>query len=251
MDWLFEFRQILKLALLPPNSLVLGALLGLWWYRRRPWARGLTWACVSLLLVTSTPVVSQWLIGQLEAAYPPVNAASLQGKAGAIVVLGGGQRLGALEDPDLHAPSQETLERLAHAAQLARQLQLPLLVTGGMIAPATVSEAQSMADALKDQFGIPVKWLEKSSFTTHENAALSAPILKNSGVSSIVLVTSASHMLRSVRAFENQGIKVHPAPSGYSATTPVIWRSFVPSARGASRFSAAIHEWLGMLWYKL
>jgi hypothetical protein len=51
-------------------------------------------------------------------------------------------------------------------------------------------------DALEKEFGVPVRWSEVKSRTTHENARDSAEILKAAGISHIVLVVHGADMAR-------------------------------------------------------
>jgi len=56
--------------------------------------------------------------------------------------------------------------------------------------------------------------LENDSENTAENAFYSAEILREKNIKTIILVTSAMHMPRSVALFEAQGLNVIPAPTG-------------------------------------
>ena len=72
-------------------------------------------------------------------------------------------------------------------------------------------------------------------------------------IESIVLVTHAYHMARSMRAFEATGLRVVPAPHDWRSGPPGLPypRDFVPSAQAAQGTWLALHELLGGLWYRL
>jgi uncharacterized SAM-binding protein YcdF (DUF218 family) len=255
MDILFELRGLLKALFLPPGIFLLVLAFALGWGKRRP-RLGLAWVALLVLAVSSTPVVSNWAVRSLEQIHPVLDAKRFAAeieyaKPQAIVILGGGLRLGALEEADLAALNRHSLERTNHGARLHRLTSLPILVSGGIIAPAPASEAQVMERVLQDNYGIRAQWIERNSINTRENAQFSAVKLKRDGVTRILLVTSALHMARSVVEFEREGITVVPAASGYYASGPQNWRSFLPGLSAAQGLAYSAHEWVGLLWYRL
>jgi uncharacterized SAM-binding protein YcdF (DUF218 family) len=255
MDILFELRGLLKAIFLPPGLFLLVLAFALGWGRRKP-LRALAWSALFVLSLSSTPVVSNWAVRTLERIHPVLDSTRLaevvaQSAPQAIVVLGGGLRLGALEEADQAALNRHSLERTNFAARLHRLTGLPVLVSGGTISPAPVSEAQVMARVLQDHYGIPTRWIERNSINTRENAQFSAVKLKRDGITRVLLVTSALHMPRSVVEFEREGLTVVPAASGYYASGPQNWRSFLPGLNAAQGLAYSAHEWVGLLWYKM
>jgi uncharacterized SAM-binding protein YcdF (DUF218 family) len=72
------------------------------------------------------------------------------------------------------------------------------------------------------------------------------------GVNRIVLVTSAWHMPRSVWCFESHGFEVIPAPVDYLTEQEAYdLRSYLPRWTTLSDSGQALHEYLGLLWYRL
>ncbi|MBW6475196.1 MAG: YdcF family protein, partial [Anaerolineaceae bacterium] len=93
-------------------------------------------------------------------------------------------------------------------------------------------------------------------------ALYSAEILNERGVEEIILVTSASHMLRSVALFEKQGFKVIPAPTDYSITYDqwnALWKptlqdllvGLVPNAGHLSDVTYVLKEYIGFVVYRV
>ena len=80
---------------------------------------------------------------------------------------------------------------------------------------------------------------------------LSARLLRSQNISRVWLVTDAIHMPRATMAFERAGIEVIAAPSAYIATGPINPASFIPSAQSLRNSHYALHEWLGLLWYRI
>jgi uncharacterized SAM-binding protein YcdF (DUF218 family) len=237
--------------LLPPMSLLLLGVLGVWIARRfRRVGHALIAIAAMLLVGLSIPVGSRLLVEPLERRSLPVADPKESG-AQAIVVLGGGRRYFAPEDGQRHQPSEATLVRLRHAARLHRLTKLPVLVSGGAPDGHGESEAEVMARSLKEDFGVPVRWLESTSDNTAQNALHASLILQKEGIVRILLVTDALHMPRSERSFLQAGFGVVPAPTGFIATRPLDAGSFIPGARSLRDSYYALHEWIGLLWYRL
>ncbi len=245
--------------LLPPLCFILPALGGLALMRRRRTA-GLLLALVSLcaLVAASTPFVSDRLLAALEtpplaavpARVPQAAAQAPRVRAGAaIVVLGGG--LGR-ESPEYGTDtvSPATLERLRYAAWLHRRTGLPILVSGGRPIDTRLSEAETMRDSLTADFNAPPRWIEADSLNTRENAARAQALLAPEAIRSVYLVTHAWHMPRARRAFEQAGLEVIAAPTGYTSITPspMAW---IPSGQALRNTHIALREWLGQAWYRL
>jgi uncharacterized SAM-binding protein YcdF (DUF218 family) len=106
-----------------------------------------------------------------------------------------------------------------------------------------------MRNALVNEFGVPVRWLETRSRNTHENALRSAEILRANGVARVILVGHSFDFPRSRAEFEAAGIAVIPAPISLAATWPGSIGDFVPSAAGLQRSYYACYEALANAWY--
>ncbi len=241
--------NLVAAALLPPLSLVILLAAGLFFHRRRPrLAMSLILLSTTALYALSTPWVGGLLQKTLEISVP-VDPAALQG-ADAIVVLGGGRRVDAAEygSDTLNGIS---LERLRYAAYLHRASGLPILATGGKPGGGQLAEGRIMQHILTSEYGISPRWIEEAALTTWDNARLSAPLLKQAGVQRIVLITHAWHLRRAVPLFEAQGLSVVPAGIQFSSTRVDDVFDVLSTPAGLRDSSFALHEWLGILWYKL
>jgi uncharacterized SAM-binding protein YcdF (DUF218 family) len=169
----------------------------------------------------------------------------------AIVILSGDVQHSA--DPE--APVRLgllSLERLDFGARQYRATPYPVLVTGGPIARTDVAVGELMADTLTRDFNIPVRWRETKAGTTYENAEFSAAILKKAGISSVIIVTQRWHMARAVWAFEQFGVRAIPTKFAPKLNSPTPdFADFVPEAAALSRSAYAIHEILGLAYYRL
>ena len=132
------------------------------------------------------------------------------GRAEAIVVLGCRLR------PD-GAPSGQLRRRVALGIELYRAGTAPLLLLSGGGAP--VSEAQVMA-RLATAAGVPLAALlcEPWSRNTAENALNSARLLREQGLSRIVVVSQSAHLMRARLLFRLAGLTV-VATAGVPALT--------------------------------
>jgi uncharacterized SAM-binding protein YcdF (DUF218 family) len=250
--------------ILPPASLFIAIGIGLFMRRRWPAAgTAVAGAALAALLVLSTSAGANLFVAPLERLTAPLRAID-RIKADAIVVLAAGRLRAAPEYGDRDIPDYYALARLRYAARLQRHSGLPVLVSGGNGANAGLdheaggaagasdySKADAMAMALREDFGIPVKWVEGKSRDTAENAAFSAAILRPQGMRRIVLVTDAMHMPRAKSAFEQAGFDVLAAPTTFFSGQPRGIASLLPSAEGMRRSWYAIYELLAIGWYRL
>lgn len=251
ISWLLT--NLIADFLLPPANGLLLALVGLLCLRRKPrLGKALIGAGIAILVLLSLHVVAIQLIRPLEQRHPPLDLAKVADvRAGAIVVLAGGRDRLAPEFSGQDDVSDDTLIRLRYGALLARSMQKPVLVTGGQPDGSGRSEAEAMQLSLQRDFGVSVRWAETTSNTTRENARHSAVLLGRENIRRIVLVTHAWHMPRAVETFTAAGFEVVPAPMAYMSARPITPLDFLPRAKSLKDSSRALHEWIGIVWYRL
>lgn len=246
IGWLVT--NLIAALLLPPLNLLVLSAWGAWLRRSRRsqrLGRALIWLSAAGLWLLSTPYLAGLMLDALKPPYRPI----MGDEADAIVILGGSVQRGNLEYGG-DTVGRLTLERVRYGAWLARQTAKPVLVTGG--APADgVAEGQVMRAVLEREFGIPVRWVEDRAANTRENALHSAELLQAAGIRRIFLVTHAWHLKRAIPEFERAGLKVIPAGIGYSAPATPMVLNFVPSARGLMDSYFAMHEGIGLIWYRI
>ncbi|WP_290633143.1 YdcF family protein [Aquisalimonas sp.] len=242
--WWSVFERLLFPPAGPLFLVILGLLL-------RPWRMGwwLVVAGVGFLYAFSTPLVSTLLVAPLERVDPLAIEDAAEADDAVMVVLAGGWFEHA---PEYDGPmaNQWSLERAHYAGHLARELDVPVLVSGGP------GEAEALARLLETGLGVAVEWLDNDSRNTQQNASNSAAILAAEDYATVILVTKALHFPRALAAFERAGVEaVIPAPTGYfhrpdPEAGPSPW-DVVPSVPALTRSAMALHEYVGRVWYRV
>ena len=249
----FQITKSLSLLAQPSFLLFLCLLLGTLLVWRR-WRRsGLTLLGLASgfqLLLILLPIDS-WLLAPLENRFPQPNPppAHVDG----IIVLGGAVRSEMTEvhgTPSLNGAA----ERMTAFVGLARRYPgARLAFTGGSgrLVAGHVTESE-VARRLFEELGLtqPVIYDEESR-TTYENAVFLRQKVRPAPGETWLLVTSAWHMPRSVGAFRRAGWEVLPWPVDYrsGASYGETLENSLPDKLG--NLDGAVHEWLGLLGYRL
>ena len=229
--------------------LLVGVLL-LWFTRRQKTGKILVTIGVVAFAALSYGVASETLLRPLEYKYPPMTDVSSVLDIEWVVVLSGGS------SSDAHLPiagqlSHASLVRLVEGIRIHRKLPKSKLILSGGGAFNTVAEAKMMADVAVI-LGIDSKdlILESASKDTKDQARLVHKIVRDNR---FVLVTSASHMPRSMALFEKRRMRPIPAPIGHRVKecqkiTPAM---FFPSAGRIEKMERVFYEYLGLVWARL
>ena len=127
--------------------------------------------------------------------------------AGAIVVLGARVQEDGQPSPTLRARARQGAA--LYAAGLA-----PLVVFSGGIGDFEPSEASVAAKVAIDA-GVPAEacLLEQDSHSTRENARFTAKVLRERGITEVILVSDPYHLYRARWLFEREGLTVTTSPA--------------------------------------
>ncbi|PLX78008.1 MAG: YdcF family protein [Desulfuromonas sp.] len=211
-------------------------------------------AAVAWLWLWSTPLASDALRGWIEAQAGPRGLTGLQ-PVEVMVVLGGGVS-GAYPPQRPNPDLGRSADRVWHAARIYQAgLAKRIILSGGIVPTGNDSEAEAMGKFLAD-LGVPagVMTMEKRSTSTTENALNVKDLLASDGTEKVMLVTSALHMLRARRCFENAGLEVVPAPTDFEVIpVPFDTLRLLPDAQaleGSSRAFKELVGWLAAGWQK-
>ena len=235
-------------SLIPPNLFILLAMIGvLIAWRRKPFGLAVATAAIGLVYLAATPVTAGLLIRLAEVFAFDEPTLPPDGSPGAIVVLSAdAQRSDIPGEPD--SVGQLTLERLAEAARQQRRLSLPILVSGG---PPDAPLAALMSRVLQQDFSVPVQWREERSQNTFENALYSAEILRGAGIHAALVIAHPWDMARALWSFRAVGYPVVPSPIRAGGSPPLSAAAFLPQVPALLRSYYALHELIGLAWYRV
>ena len=221
---------------------------------RRPWGVRLVWAAVAVLLLQGWEPLPDALLRQLETRYTaPAPGTSLKPFVG-VVVLGGALESAYVWQGHGQPALNEAAERMTTVVALVHQHpHLRLLFTGGEgeLFTGDLTEADR-AKIFFDQMGVDPRAViyESASHTTYENAVLSAKVPGVNPSQPWLLLTSASHMPRSMATFAKAGWNVTPYPVDFRTGLHTPWTQY-SLAGGASKWHTLLHELVGQLTYRL
>lgn len=255
MDLETVIKYSVQAFLLPPGFNLLLLLLGwLLWSRARAIAVAMIGTSFLTLYALSMPWMANRLMGSLQPYAPlqPFQMQQLPPKT-AIVILGGGRYEKAEEYGGVDTVNTYSLERLRYGAYLHRELNLPILVSGGTVFGEATSEAVLMNQVLSEDFKISPTWLESESHNTAENAQFSAKLLQEQQIENVLLVSHAWHLPRAIAEFEKTGLKVTPAPLSFvlDSTLKRGPLPYLPSSAALNVSKLALREQIGKVWYGL
>jgi len=240
--------KILPLFVLPVGItlILLGAGLAL---RRR----ALAIAAAAVLWVCSMPIVSGGLGRMIEGGAVRVPAASVP-VADAIVVLSTGRSTA----PGPGAVSEwQDADRFFGGLELLEAGRAPVIVfTGGAVAwqPGAPLEGDVLSAQARAMGVLPERILTTGTiFNTAEEATMVSALLRQrqQGVPRIILVTSAFHMKRAQRLFEQAGLSVIAFPvdfAGGAGGMGVL--GVLPTAYALADTHAALREFYGRAYYR-
>lgn len=211
------------------------------------------WTGLSVLLLLSNPLLANYFFSTLEHPLQP-HVAESASKADAVVVLSG--ILTSVNTPKGIITEWDDPDRFFAGIELIKsQKAKTLIFTGGKVPwqPDAIPEGQILRQAAismnieKDMIQVT----PEVQNTFQEAEAVAKMLPKGS---SILLVTSAFHMNRAQFVFEQVGLKVIPFAVDFKAQksgNPLTIMHFLPSADALDKFSQAIREYIGRIYYRL
>jgi uncharacterized SAM-binding protein YcdF (DUF218 family) len=211
------------------------------------WQR-LAWAAVGVVWVLTTPAIANGLVRGLEGppAAPPVVQPDSRTR---ILVLASGE-LFAKDGSTLSRLTVFGWERARGGVLLWRQSGGTLVFSGGPSGDPQASIADAMAQVARDM-GVPDAAIEISpaGTNTYDEMAGARGLLAGEGAR--WLVTSASHMPRALQVASCLGLPVKGYPVGWRQIVNVTTASWLPDPGAPEVFQFALHEWVGMVYYRL
>lgn len=254
MTDVFLLTKLISALLLLPGAIILCLAVIAYMLIQQKRKSGYTLAALTAgFYLLTTAFGSNLLLKPLEEQYPAKLV-----KPEAIVVLGGGALLRHDELYQLGMLSEASASRLLTALQLYQMYNVPIIVSGGAPTENSGNEAEISKGILLNA-GIPAEKIivENKARNTKENIEKLAAIVQEKQLKSIYLVTSAFHMPRSMLICQDnaklQNIDVIPYPCNYQTSDhdKLNIFSFLPNQSALNSSYLALHEYLGLLAWKL
>ena len=201
-----------------------------------------------LLLILALFPIGTVLLRPLENRFPDPG---LPDQVDGIIVLGGGQNM-AVTRTRGHITMNGSGERLIEAVALSRRFPDVRIVFTGGNGPSGLTEAD-VARMTFEALGLSSDRVvfEDRSANTYDNAVLTYQAMTPKPGETWLLVTSAWHMPRSMGVFRKAGWQVIPYPVDFR-TAPSGSGLFGVGLDGNLRgLTLALHEYLGLLAYRL
>ena len=252
----FISSKILWYLLNPFNIILLLLISGWLLFSRKPKiGKALFSSALILIFFCGLWPISTLLIRTLENRIHP---GPLPNRLDGIIILAGGVDMAAGRRGLIELRAEA--DRIIEGVILAKKYPgAKLIITGGT-GSLDQSDLRREADALQIlaiSLGIQRERIivERNSRNTHEHAVELAKLLANKDNSQWVLITSAFHMPRAFACFRKAGIMVIPYPVDYKTQFNIhdalSISMLLPTLGNINRFNIALHEWLGLVVYRL
>ena len=253
-DFAYLLSKILWFPARPGHfALILGAVGLVMLWRGRQAGRWLVLACLSFFILLIITPANQWILLPLEDRFP--RPASAPARVDGVIVLGGAvdQNITAARViPALNGAA----ERMTEAVALARRYpEARVVFTGGQgsLVHGGLTEAD-VAQQFFAELGLGAAQLifENEARNTHQNAVLTRALVAPKPGEVWLLVTSASHMPRSMGVFRRAGWHdIIAWPVNYR--TGHDWAALydAPFPERLAQFEWGFREWIGLLSYRL
>ena len=250
---MFLLKKIVAPLVLPLSVCIGILLIGvccLFFTRKQKTGKAIILLGIASLIIFSYAPVADVALRSLEYRYPPLVDVVPFSDVAWVVVLGGGHH----SDSTLPVTSQlseSSISRLVEGIRIHRLLpESRLLLSGGTVFDP-VPEANVMAE-VAGTMGIEGNKiiLEERSRDTKDQARFIHEIV---GDERFVLVTSASHMPRSMALFRKFQMNPIPAPADYlvKKRQKIGPSLFFPNLESLRKMERVFHEYLGLGWARL
>jgi uncharacterized SAM-binding protein YcdF (DUF218 family) len=222
------------------------------WTKRHRIGRWILTATMAFAVLITVLPVGLTMVEILENRFP--IATKLTGPVDGIIVLGG-----TIQQLTTKYRGQPSLtggaERLTEFIVLAKRYPRAKLVFSGgsgLLLRQEVKEAET-ARLFFAQMGLDTSRVvfEDQSRNTFENALYTHKLVSPKPKERWVLITSASHMPRSVGSFRKAGWNVIPYPVDFSTYGPEQRGIGFNIISGVRQFGTALRAWAGLLAYRL
>lgn len=249
---MFFIEKLISLTLLSPLPIiVILFLIGVTIFKKYKKSSLFLIATSIFLYVASTDFFIDKPLYNLEKDYTFSTEEEIK-NANIYVLLGGGIFTNTANG---NIPTLSAYSRILHTAQLYHQYPKKIFISGGSPLQNVASESSVYKRELVE-LGINPDdiIIEENSKTTFENAKFINNILEKNKQSSMVLITSASHMKRSLYIFKKvmkDSTSIYPAPCGFLGSEKgnnIFY--YLPQYSNFYKFNILLWETIGNFYYK-
>lgn len=234
---------------------LLSVIVWLWLRPRSAAARPALFAIAIAYMLSSIYAVPAAIGGVLSAGYHEFTVADTPQGRTAIVLLGAeAVRIqGWDHSVSLSLMTKTEAARVLEAWRVFRLIAPAIVVTSGGLADddgTSTPSGENMRDELV-RLGVPDSRIivETASHDTHDEAVIVAPMLRAHSIEHVVLVTSETHMRRSLAVFRAQGWDAVPAIARNPGVSRAWSEWLLPSENGLDLSYQVAHELLGLPYY--
>lgn len=229
------FFKILQQFLVPSVFIFVLLLLGLILILKKRRKTGKAFLIIGIIFYYffSISPTADLTLRPLENKYQPIQKEEIK-KADKIVLLLG--------------EKESTILRASEVLRFYNQ-QLKIIITGASILNPEKNPAKETKDYLIERGILPENIiLEEKSRNTFESARNIKEIVDEEP---FFLITSAYHMPRSMEIFQKIGTNPIPAPTDFKIEKDYNLFSFFPNSKNLEKSDLALHEYFGIVFYRL
>jgi uncharacterized SAM-binding protein YcdF (DUF218 family) len=250
--------ELLKLIARPASLsfVMLAVIVGVVLLFVRRTARIARWYFVAFLVlytIAATPACSERLIMWIGSGYQPLKTVADARGAKVVVVLGAGNETFQARGLTYSEVSRSAVFRLLEGVRLYRLLDRPTLIVSGGITgrdEGARPEGEAMRNVALD-LGVPADRIlvEAESKNTREEAIVIKRMLGQQP-GPIVLVTSPTHMARSLAVFRTAGFDPIPSVAPYKSDHALEHYRWLPNDLGIWLFDMVVYDAAATLYYR-
>ena len=245
---LFTLKKIVSIFLMPLSIALILFFLGLIFLYAKNYKKAKLFLLISFLwmaLIGYAPF-SNTLIQPLENQYKAYQ--EVDSNINYILVLGSGH-VSNDKVSKISQLSNSALMRISEGIRIYRELDNAKIIFSGYAGDDIKTPHALIAKDVAISLGVPKESIltQEEAKDTQEEAQL---VKKTVGKNKFILVTSAFHMPRAMKIFQNENLNPIAAPTDFlSKEDGDFLRE--PSANEIRKTERAMHEYIGTLWHEI
>jgi len=250
MEFTFLLKKIVTLFVMPFPIFILVFVLGLVYLYKNKLLKAkiaLSLSILWLFIISYDPLINN-ILYKYEATYPTLKTAPKNIQY--IYILGGGHHTDEAH-PITSQVNEHSSVRLNEGIRLYHQLdEKPTIIVSGYSGLYDPTPGAIMQKRLALSLGVKKENIhtEPTPKDTQEEAIAAKKYI---GSAPFIMVTSASHMKRALKFFNNEGLNPIPAPTNHLASVKHPNYTGVFSIGALHKANVVWHEILGSIWQKI